>query len=591
MTLQAWLTIGVILVALAMFITEVVTVDLAALVVLSLLLVLGLVEPEEGISGFSNPATITVLCMFILSAGIERTGLVDDLGRWFRRLAGQGETWTIVTLLLVAVPLSAFVNNTAAVALLIPLAVSVSREKGHAPSRILIPLSFGSIVGGLVTVIGTSTNLLGSSISEKLGFGGFGMFEFAAPGAILALVAVLYIVFIGHRLLPERGRVAAERFGVHEYLGELTVQDGSPLVGRDPRDRSLRGRHQVEIVRHFHGPATREAGERKILVGDVLLALAERARLREFAEEAGLHLEEALQRLAVDDEGQLKMYEVVVTPGSSFVGRRVDRLGMDGRGVGTVVAVRRRRGILHTRSRMARAHLNAGDALLVVGTQEERDACRDSMDIGLLEELGAGSHRRDKAWVAVAVFAGVVAAAATGLTSILVAAVVGATLMAVLGVLKMDELHRAIRWDVLFLLAGLIPLGIAVQRCGLADSIASLIERVGRDVDPLVLLILTHFVAMAFTEVMSNNATVVLLAPIAGTTAASLGLDPRAFILVVCFASSMSFLTPFGYQTNAMVYGPGGYRFSDYARSGWPLSLTFLFLSPWLISRFFPLVV
>jgi di/tricarboxylate transporter len=323
-----------------------------------------------------------------------------------------------------------------------------------------------------------------------------------------------------------------------------------------------------------------------------LLGLAERPRLREFAAAAGLHVEETLGRLAARGEGALEMYELVVTPNSSFVGRQFDGLGLDWRGCGNVVAVRHGRGILHTRTTMSRARLNAGDALLVVGTRDNRESCRKSPDFDLIEEIGGGeNHRRNKAWVAVLVFAGVVAAAATAITTILIASIVGATLMAVLGVLKMDELHRAIRWDVLFLLAGLIPLGIAVEKCGLAASIAGFIGRVGRDVDPLVLLILTQLCAMLFTGVMSNSATVVLLVPIAATTAVSLDLNPKAFIIVVCFASSMSFLTPFGYQTNAMVYGPGGYRFGDYARAGWPLSLIFLFLCPWLVSRFFPLGV
>ena len=589
MGLDAWLTIGVILVALALFVSEVVTVDLAALIVMSLLLLLGLVDAEEGISGFSNPATITVLCMFILSAGIERTGLVDSLARLLGRFAGGGPTWTMLLLLAVAVPLSAFINNTAAVAVLLPLALSLSRERGIAPSKLLMPLSFGSIAGGLVTVIGTSTNVLGSSISGQLGHGEFGLFEFAAPGAILALVAAVYLLIAGRWLLPARGLAAAERYGLHEYLAELSVGAESPLVGRALGDPEVGGEPDVQVVRRFHGTPGQGSVQSPIAAGDILLVLGPRPEIRAFAKDRALHLSDAFQRLSAEGSDGVELFELVVTPGSSLVGSSLDRLRFGWWYGGTVVALRRRRGIVHLPRRVSGAHLNAGDALLVLGTREDRERFRESGEFEPLGEPGRQGFRRGKAWIALLLFGGVVTAAATGLTSILVAAVTGATLMAVLGVLKMDELHRAIRWDVLFLLAGLIPLGIAVEKCGIAAGIAGLIERFGGGVAPFLLLTLTYFVTMLLTALVSNSAAVVLLAPIAASAAVSLGLDPRAFILAVCFGSSTDFLTPFGYQTNAMIYGPGGYRFADYFRLGWPLTLIYLFLAPWVISRWFPL--
>lgn len=589
--LDAWLTAGVILVALALFITEVVTVDLAAIIIMALLLVLGLVSPEEGISGFANPATITVLAMFILSAGVERTGLVNLLAQRVARVAGgRGLVPQLLAILIIVAPVSAFINNTAAVAILLPLVVGLARETGRAPSKLLIPLSFGSMLGGVVTLIGTSTNLLASSISSRLGHGAFTMFEFSAPGAIVALVGVLYLVLVGRFLLPDRGVSASASYNVQEYLAEVTVPPGAPVAGRSLASLDLTGRYGVEVVLYTRGEATDEpTASTTLREGDVLVLLGVREKIIDLANLEGLAFKGERDGLTPREREKILLYESLVTPQSRLVGRTLAGARFRSRYGGTVVAVRKGARVLSTFVPISRAHLDVGDALLVAGTEEDRERVRASDDLLLIEELGGRKYRREKMPIALAIFAGVVGLAATGYFDILVTSIAGAALMALSGVLTMDEFHDSIRWDVLFLLAGVIPLGIAMTQSGLADVLADIISGYGALLPPIGALMLVYGVTTVLTEVLSNNAAVVLLAPVAAATAVALDLNPKTFILAVAFAASTSFLTPIGYQTNLLVYGPGGYRFSDYARVGLPLNLLLLLVTPYLLARFFPL--
>ncbi len=602
--LEAWLTLAVIVVALTLFVTEAVTVDLAALIVMSLLLLidsivqsLGLgpgifTDPAQGISGFANPATITILALFILSAGIERTGVIDVLARRVENVTGEGEFVPLLILVALVVPVSAFINNTAVVAIMIPFAVQLARKKDFAPSKLLMPMSFASMLGGMVTLIGTSTNLLVASESARLGAVEFTMFEFAAPALIIAALGIVYLLTVGRWLTPDRGVEREERFNVKNYLGEVTVPRDSPIIGRSVADLDLPDRYGVELVLITRDDVVLEVGPETIIdPGDILLLLGTREDILEVAS-----LEHLAFRWSQVGPGQdlpredMRFYEVIVTPQSRLVGRTVKDANFRERYGGTVIAVRKGARLLQTATPIGRAHLDVGDTLLIAGTTEDRRKLEQFNDLVFVEDVERKQYRRGKLPVAVAIMVGVVLAPVLGLLpDILTSAIVGASLMPLLGVLNMEEFHRSIRWDILFLLAGMLPLGIAMENSGLSDVIAGLIVQAQGTLTPLWILVMLYALTTILTNVMSNNAAAILFTPIAFSTSVALGMNPEPFLIAVMFAASTSFVTPIGYQTNIMIYGPGGYRFTDYTRVGLPLNLILVFVAPWVIVQFFPL--
>jgi di/tricarboxylate transporter len=584
---EAWLTLALTVGALVLFATEVVTVDLAALLVLSALLVCNLVTPEEGVSGFSNPATITVLCLFILSAGLQKAGVVERISRWVVRGARGSELRGLFLLLLVVTGLSAFINNTAAVALLLPVGIALARSSNSTPSRFLIPLSYASIVGGLLTLVGTSTNLLASALLEQLGHRRFGLFEFTAAGLVHAGVMILMLLFVVRPRLPRRGTEAGSRFDLDEFIIELDVPPESPAAGKTLAELSEALPPETRILHRLPGSGEeRNSGSGEVDAGDRILLSGPKEKVARAADLLGLSFK---NRSTTGSRSQLGIYEVIITPHAHLVGRNLREARFAERYGGSVVAVRRRHRILRHRARIASAHLGAGDSLLVAGTAGDVERWKASGDLLLIEQVESAVPDRKRLLLAVAIFAGVMAASALGLASIMVASIVGASLMAVTGVLRMRDFHEAIRWDVIFLLAGLIPLGIAVQKSGLAHVVAEGLAGLARGLPPLIFLMLVQAITSALTELLSNAASVVIMTPIASSAALQLDCEPRTFVLAVCFGASMSFLTPFGYQTNAIVYGPGGYRFRDYFRAGWPMSLVLAVLSPLVLATFFPL--
>ena len=405
----------------------------------------------------------------------------------------------------------------------------------------------------------------------------------------MALLGGIYLVLVAPRLLPDRGQGAAARYNVAAYLAEVQVTANSPLVGKPLAEVRLPERyHTAVVLLRRNGMEAEPDAETRLEAGDVLVLTGDRTKLLELASLEGVTL--AGEGAAHWGGGKkVQLYEVLITPRSALVGRTISDARFRSRYGGTVLALRKRARVVASHQPLARAHLDAGDALLVAGIEEDKRRVRLSDDVLLVEELGGRPFRREKAWIALLVMAGVVAVAAVGFVEILVAAIAGAALMAILGVLHMEELHAAIRWDVLFLLAGVIPLGIALERSGLAAMMAGGITAAGYFLPALAVLILVYGITTLLTEVMSNNAAVVLLAPIAAATAMALDLNPKTFLLAVTFAASTAFLTPVGYQTNTLVYGPGGYRFSDYARVGLPLNLLLLFATPVILDYFFPL--
>lgn len=585
------ITVATLMLALGLFVTDVLRAEVVALLVMVILMVTGVVTPAEGVSGFSNPATMTILALFIMSAGIYRTGIVTLAAKRLARATGKSEFRMLVTIAVVVIPASAFINNTAAVAILIPLVLTLAREAGRSASKVLIPLSYMSMLAGTVTLIGTSTNVLTSALYHQYAGRPFGMFEFSKVGLTVVAVGMAYLFLVGRFLIPARakGEALLERYHIKDYLAEVRILAGSPLIGHPVNDTDLKSRFDVDVIRILRGD---EAIEQP-LVGiplheaDILVIRASKESL------VGIRAAEGVDPLPeVEDEVHLtgpdvRIVEVILAPNSGIVGTTLKESKFRQRYNASVLAIKKRERLFLRRLHTTR--LEFGDTLLVATTREALDRLREDRGFIFGEEEPAERYRTRQIPLALVILAGVVALAALGIYPIMVAAMAGAVVMALAGILRGKELWTSIRWDVIFLLAGLIPLGIAIEKTGVAAFIGGHLAAFSMGLPDLGVIMVFYFASMALTEMISNSATVVLLIPVAFASAATLGVDPTPLVLAVMFAASASFMTPIGYQTNLMVYGPGEYKFTDFTRVGAPLNLILLFTTSYAISVWFPL--
>jgi len=604
---------AIILGALVLFATEAVPVDVTAIgIMLSLLVVepvstmlveWGVLESavyvlrapgsevtavERGLSGFASVATITVLAMFILSAGVRRTGVIQILGRKVGAFTGEDETRQLGATIGIVSPISGFINNTAAVAILLPMVTDLAEKGKTSPSKLLLPLSYASMFGGTLTLIGTSTNILASDLSARLGreqaipeLHAFSMFEFTHLGAIMMVVGLVYLMTIGRRLVPARIKPAEDltsEYEMAEYLTEVVVREDSPVVGQRVGEALEGTEFDVDVVQLIRDDAVflEPLGQKVIQAGDVFALRTDRDTLVELMDVDGFDL---LGDVAVTDseleapeEGH-NLVEVVVAPGSFLVGETLASVNFRQRYDTTVLALRRGGDVI--RDRMDRTRLRVGDTLLVQGATDSIDRLNNNRNFIVAGEVDRPDYRESRIPVAVGIVAAVVGVAALTPINIAVAALAGALGMVLTGCLKPAEMYDAVEWDVIFLLAGVIPLGIALEVTGGAALLADGIVAVAPSLPPIVVLGLMYVVTALLTNIISNNASVVLMIPVAAEAAVSLGANPFSFVLSVTFAASTAFMTPIGYQTNLFVYGPGGYEFMDYVRAGAPLQAIF----------------
>jgi di/tricarboxylate transporter len=610
---------AIILLALLFFATEPVPVDITAIgVMVALMLVppvsgflvsLGLlatpietITPEQGISGFSSAATVTVLAMFILSEGVQRTGVVQILGAKISALTGDSETKQLGATIGVVGPISGFINNTAAVAILLPMVTDLAERGKTSPSKLLMPLSFASMFGGMLTLIGTSTNILASQLAERLGqenpgtgLDAFSMFEFTQLGLVVSLVGAVYLLTVGRYLVPERIKPQVdltEEFEMADYLTEVTVRDDSPLVGQQVQTALVETEFDVDLIQLIRDEEVflEPLGPKQIQAGDVFAIRTDRNTLVELLDVEGL---DVVPEVTVDEAeleaagGGQNLVEVVVAPGSSLVGESLASASFRQRYNATVLALRRGGELI--RRRMDNIPLRVGDTLLVQATTSSIERLDQNRDFIVAQEIERHDFRESKIPVAVGIVAAVVGLAALDFVPIVVSALGGALAMVATGCLKSTEIYDAVQWDVIFLLAGVIPLGIAMEQTGAATLLAEFVVVTATFLPLLAVLGVFYVVTALLTNVVSNNASVVLMIPVAFEAAQTLGASPFAFILAVTFAASTAFMTPVGYQTNLFVYGPGGYKFTDYMRVGAPLQLLFAVVTTLGIAFFFGL--
>jgi len=588
--LDSILVLAVVAGAMVLFITGKLRIDLVALCVLFVLLLFGLIKPEQALFGFANPATATVAAMFVLSAGLVRTGLVEWLARHLDRLAGRTQTQLILILCVTTAALSAFIVNTAVVAIFIPVAFALSKTRRISASRVLIPLSFASQFGGVCTLIGSSTNILINSIAITYGLRGFNLFEFAPLGLVMTAIGIAYLIVVAGWLLPKRKGAyeQIDKYRLADYLAELRVNKNSPLIGKTwekGKGKDIKDINLIKIIRDKK--ATWRASATKIREGDILLVHGNADKLLKMKDNYGLQTQADVdindQKLSSDE---IKLIEALIAPRSNLVGRTLRSTDFIRRYKCVVLAVQRRGKIL--RDCLADIHFDSGDTLLLQCDREDINRLMRSRDLIVTNELTELHLRKDRAAIALGSVVLVVALAVFKIVPILIAALIGAVSMVLGRCLTLEEAYESIDWKVIFLLGGILPLGLAIEQSGTAAWLTNTVLEPIVDMGPLVVLAALYIITALLTEAMSNNAAAILLAPIALSVATTLGVNPRPFLIAITFAASTSFATPIGYQTNTMIYAPGGYRFFDYTRVGLPLNILFWIAAVFLVPFWWP---
>lgn len=576
--------------------------DLVAIAALGSVLLLGIlplndVTLDDGtihrgvLSVFSNGAPLTIACMFVLSAGLERTGAIDAMGRFFTRIAGKSELRVLLVLMTMGAVLSAFVNNTPIVVVFLPIVLAHARATDLKASKLLIPLSFASILGGTCTLTGTSTNLIIDGVAQEYNQPAFGMFELTKLGIVYAIIGFLYLVTIGRKLLPDRSSLAEllDTNATREFLTQFQVEPGSELVGKPLTDT---------LLKHFPSAQVLEVKRRGRVLQTPLdsLNIRDRDRLlitlrgtsfQRLKEQEGIRFEEQKgMNLTKLEDRELKLLEAIIGPRSTLVGKTLEQIGLRRLHGINVLAIHRQGENL--KKELSKLRLQYGDTLLMEGPPDAIAELQEKRQFVSITDAPEISVDPTKVWIGAGIALAFVLAASFKVLGIPALAILAAIAMILGRCLTTQQAYQAVQWNIVFLIFGMLALGLAMDQSGAAAQLVGVIMKIFGGFSPVVVLSVIYLLSSTLTELISNNAVAALLTPIVIGIAEQLGVDPRPFIVAMMFGCSASFATPIGYQTNTYVYGAGGYRFTDFPKVGVPLNLLLWIVATLLIPLLWP---
>lgn len=589
MSIDLMLTFCIIGAGVFLFVKDYFSIDTTSILIMAMFIVAGVLTPEEGFAGFNHPATLTLGCIFVVSGGVFNSGILDGLSHSIIKLAKIHYVVALIVFCCISGLFSAFINDTAVVALLLPIALTVCRETNISPGKLLMPISFAALFGGTCTLIGTSTNILVSSYAKKYGLEEFGMFEFTGAAFSLLIIGFAYVFIVAPFLLPKSKSNSELTKKAEEYITELAIEDNCSDINKSVLKSKLAENYGVRIlailrqgeIKHNVGPDT------LILKGDVLKVIVPPLGLNRLLTIKGYKVKgDKRIKIGKDEDVGYQMYEVIIPFGSELAKNSLKTLRFSQNYNISVLAIRQRNEIIF--DRLATIPLREGDMLLVLAKKQDIERLESKKRLVTLSEYEKKKTDYRKAVPAILIAIGVVLAASLNITTILISAMVGALLMVLTGTLKPVEAYNAVEWKVIFMMAGVLSMGAALEKTGGALLVADFIKTSFGQYDARVTLSLIYLVTFISTNLISSKATAALMTPIVIGLSAAMQVSERPFLVAVMFACSLTFMTPMSYPTNTMVYAPGNYRFNDFLKFGTPLNIIIWIAASFIIPYFFP---
>lgn len=587
MTLPILLVLSLLVAVVIVFAFEWVSVDIATLLLLIVLVVTGLLSVEEAFAGFSNDIIIILASIFVLSGALMKGGVLDYLGETIHRIAGGSKSKVLLCVMSVTSFISSFMNNTTCTAVMMPAVLGVSRKSKVSPGKVLIPLAYASMLGGTCTLIGTSTNVAASGYVASTGLAPFSMFEFLPVGAAVCVAGILYMILVGHRLLPDRSEATEAEFSMREYLSEVVITARSPLEGQAIRDTHL-AQMGLQVRAIQRGPQRLYPDPYvQLQEGDVLIVQASREGLLQVKDMAGIEIRQDLELEARDLASEaVGIAEALLMPQSGLIGRTIKELDFRRRFGLAVLAIYRKGHALA--ARIGEIPLRLGDVLLLQGKPERFRALADNADLWILQEAEHRPSQRRKGVLVVGILLAAVIVSSFELVPLPIAFLAAALAVIATRLMTMEEAYNLIDWRLLILIAGMTAFGKAMQKTGAAEYLAGLIVQWTAPLGVTFVLLAFTILTILLTQPMSNAAAALVILPVAMATAEQMGLNPRTFAILITLAASLSFITPFE-PSCLIVYGPGKYRFRDFMTCGIPLTAIVVVMLIIMVPMLWPL--